>query len=245
MLKTMTATRPKPLRQPEATGLGVWAKWAGLQLVCGLAAGWFFGAGALERSELLPSLQAEIKASPVIKNLPTPAFSWTIEKQRTGRDLRSLKQQFSASADGLASHQVTETRDGKTTTRALISLRGLMDVDADDSSFGLQLNGLTLPVEPGNGFRFVLRREGRNINKECKTLERKTAKSLHKDLPGQLVPIVCDARGTYLGFEIKSSSELVWIEALHLFLPLAERANTPLGTFSETSKLGDFSLTKD
>lgn len=199
-------------------------------------------AGALERGDLLQSLREEIKTSPVVKDPPTPAFTWTIEKQRTGRAQRTLTEKFAASADGLIAHTVTETRDGKPGTRNLISLRGLMDVDGDDKTFGIKFNGLTLPIEPGQKFSFVLTREGRSINKQCTAQERKSANTLHAGMPGQVVPIACDARGTYLGFEVRSKSELVWIEALNMFLPLAERASTPLGAFTETTRITSFAL---
>ena len=201
-----------------------------------------FNVAAAALGTLKPIVQQELKALSVITDLPTPAFIWTLEKQRSSKGKRNLIEQFSGSINGLPDITTIETREAKESIRQRLSVRGLMDVDAKDSTLGLKLFGLMVPVTPGAKFSFELTRDNRTVTKECLARERQAAGNLHPMMTGLIVPISCTGSGSYHGVMIKSSSELAWIESLNMFLPLSEVADTPLGVFTESTRILNFEL---
>mgnify|MGYP000861901631 CR=1 FL=1 len=193
-----------------------------------------------EFETLQPTVQQELKGLSVIAELPTPAFTWTLEKQRTSKAKRKIIEQFSSSANGLAAMTSSETRDSKEIVKQRLSVRGLMDVDSQDTTLGLKLIGLSLPLKPAAKFSFELTRDNRTVTKQCVASQRQAASTLHPLINGQIVPVSCVGSAYYHGLEIKSSSELAWIESLNLFLPLSEVAQTPLGIFTEYTRVLSF-----
>lgn len=195
---------------------------------------------ASELEKLQPSVQQELKALSIIGGLPTPAFTWTLEKQRTSKGKRKLVEQFLSSANGLPVMITTEIRDSREIVKQRLSVRGLMDVDSKDTTLGLKLIDLVLPLKSGAKFSFELTRDHRTVTKQCLASERQEASSLHPLMSGLIIPITCIGSATYHGLNIKSTSELVWIESLNLFLALSEVAETPLGIFAESTRVLSF-----
>jgi hypothetical protein len=200
---------------------------------------------ASQISELSAPVREELRSSPLLAGgtPATPAFTWTLERQRSGKEARLVTEIFGASSTGMPVIEQRELQSGAPDKiRTRLSLRGLMTLDSGDMTTGLKFEGLVLPVAPGAQFTFVLTRDGRSITKQCSAGPARPASELHANLPGQYVPIECTGRGEYLGMTVRSKGSLAWLQDLGMFLQLSERAEMPLFKFSDTVRITAFEL---
>jgi hypothetical protein len=201
-------------------------------------------ARALGVEDLQPAVRDALKTHALTKaGAPVPTFSWTLEKSRTLRKMHTVTEQFNAAKDGVAVVKVTDQRgsDAPGAPRTRMSLRALEYIDADDAELSVTVQGIDIPPKSADEFSVILKKDGQSLTKNCKVGERKAAAGLHAELPGEMAPIQCTGTGAYKGNKFKTKTQLAWFDALGVFLLLSEEADTPLGKFTETVKIKQFS----
>jgi hypothetical protein len=201
-------------------------------------------AHALDVDGLQPTVRDALKAHPLAKAVaPVPAFTWTLEKSRTLRKMHAVTEVFAGAANGLSPVVATDRRgDAVQSVRKRVSLRGLEQFDADDGTVNLSVQGVDVPPKSGSTFSVTLKKDGETLTKSCKAGEKSPAANLFASLPGEMLQIQCAGSGTVKGINVKTASQLVWLEALGVFLPLSEQADAALGKFTETVKITKFSM---
>jgi hypothetical protein len=200
-------------------------------------------AHALTEADLQPAVREALKSHAFTKpGAPVPAFSWTLQKSRTLRKTHTVTENFSASASGVATVKVSDQRGSDApAVRTRMSLRALEYVDADDVEVSVAAQDVDIPPKSGDTFALTIKKEGQSLTKTCKVGERSAAASLFAALPGEMAAIECAGNGTYRGSQVKTKTQMAWFDALGVFLLLREEADTPLGKFTETVKIKQFS----
>ncbi|MGL4576876.1 MAG: hypothetical protein ACRCV9_18965 [Burkholderiaceae bacterium] len=198
---------------------------------------------ALTEADLQPAVQGALKTHAFTKpGAPMPAFSWTLEKSRTLRKPHTVTETFSAAANGVATVKVSDQRGSDApSVRTRMSLRALEYVDADDAEVSVTAQDVDIPPKSGDTFTLTIKKDGQSLTKTCKVGERSAAASLLAALPGEMAAIECAGNGTYRGSQVKTKTQMAWFDALNVFLLLREEADTPLGKFTETVKIKQFS----
>jgi hypothetical protein len=200
-------------------------------------------AHALTEADLQPAVRDSLKSHAFTKpGAPMPNFSWTLEKSRTLRKTHVVTESFSASANGVATVKVSDQRGSDApSVRTRMSLRALEYVDADDAEISVAAQDVDIPPKSGDTFTLTIKKDGQSLTKTCKVGARTAASSAFAALPGEMAPIECAGNGTYRGSQVKTKTQLAWFDALGVFLLLREEAETPLGKFTETVKIKQFS----
>lgn len=194
--------------------------------------------------ELPPDLQQTLKASPLYApGVPFAKFSWVYEQKRSGRGSREVHEAFDGAKDGFSTVHVFERRgDQDTEPRQRLSVRGLFRLDPTPERVEVNFDGLKLPPAQGAKFALTLMHQGKSLTQQCEVQGRQAAKEVVAEIPGQVANISCSGRGRFQGFDVKVSSDLLWFDALGVFLMQRERLDAGIIKYEESNRLTQFKL---
>lgn len=203
--------------------------------------------------ELLPepALLSELRKTGLIGEGvdPVPRFAWTLEVKRPLRDPKQVSERFLGSPAGGHSGLTPmirtygpEPADPGSGARMVLSVRGLTTVHPGESSLGVAVIGLKLPLSEGASFRIDWREEGARLEQRCRVAGREPAASLNPALPGSARRIDCEGEGRYKGIPVGVSATVFYLERLGVFVRAENTVHSPFGPLRSWTRITGFSM---